>query len=302
MNKYKIFILVVLAVVCGICFFIFNQKIRVSVIIPVYNSEKYLETCLDSLEKQTLDGIEFVVINDGSTDKSYEIMQRYAKKDKRFKIYSKENEGVGKARNMGLKLAKGEYVGYLDSDDYVSKNYFAELYKVAKKYDADVSVISSFFRFKDNYFQSSKTLADKFVKQNVYFVDDISFEVGNLGQQWDKIYKKSFLDRYNIKSYDERLWFEDEWFSSMVALYANKIAFTDKGDYYYRYNPTGITQSLSLNKNVFEKGLVLYQKLIDNVNLMNTNQEKKKEIIGKINKKIEWYEATYNKNNHLYQN
>ena len=302
MNKYKIFILVVLAVVCGICFFIFNQKIRVSVIIPVYNSEKYLETCLDSLEKQTLDGIEFVVINDGSTDKSYEIMQRYAKKDKRFKIYSKENEGVGKARNMGLKLAKGEYVGYLDSDDYVSKNYFAELYKVAKKYDADVSVVSSFFRFKDNYFQSSKTLADKFVKQNVYFVDDISFEVGNLGQQWDKIYKKSFLNRYNIKSYDERLWFEDEWFSSMVALYANKIAFTDKGDYYYRYNPTGITQSLRLNKNVFEKGLVLYQKLIDNVNLMNTNQEKKKEIIGKINKKIEWYKATYNKNNHLYQN
>ena len=114
--------------------------------------------------------------------------------------------------------------------------------------------------------------------------------------------KQTFLDRYNIKSYDERLWFEDEWFSSMVVLYANRIAFSDRGIYYYRYNLTGITQSLKLNKNIFEKGLLLYQKLIDNVNLMSVNQEKKKEIMGKINKKIEWYKSTYNKNNRLYIN
>jgi glycosyltransferase involved in cell wall biosynthesis len=125
----------------------------VSVIVPVYNSEKYLETCLNSLEKQTLDSIEFIVIDDGSTDKSYEIMQKYAKKDKRFKIYSKENEGVGKTRNLGIKLAKGEYIGFVDSDDYVSNDYFGELYNVAKKYDADVSITSNVIYVKGNEHQ-----------------------------------------------------------------------------------------------------------------------------------------------------
>lgn len=123
---------------------------KVSVILPVYNTEKYLDKCLISIKKQTLKSIEFIVIDDGSTDKSYEIIQKYAKNDKRFRIFHQKNKGVGKTRNFGIKKAKGKYIGFIDSDDYVSSNYFEELYNITEKYGADIGVITHTIKFSDN--------------------------------------------------------------------------------------------------------------------------------------------------------
>lgn len=104
---------------------------KVSVIIPVYNSEKYLEKCLNSLIKQTLEDIEIVCINDGSTDNSLEILNAYAKKDRRIKVLSQKNLKQGAARNNGLKIAQGEFISFVDSDDWVDFDYLEKLYNAA---------------------------------------------------------------------------------------------------------------------------------------------------------------------------
>ena len=100
---------------------------KVSVIIPVYNTSKYLDKCIDSLVNQTLDDIEFIMVNDGSTDNSKEIIEKWVKKDKRIKLYNKENGGQASARNLGLTKAEGEYIAFLDSDDYISYDMYKTL-------------------------------------------------------------------------------------------------------------------------------------------------------------------------------
>lgn len=109
--------------------------IKVSIIIPVYNTEKYIRKCLESAINQTLTDIEIICINDGSTDNSLSILYEYAAKDSRIRVFTKANEGVAKARNLGLRHARGEYVGFIDSDDFVDEKYFEELYNYGPQYD-----------------------------------------------------------------------------------------------------------------------------------------------------------------------
>ena len=125
------------------------NNIKVSVIVPVYNAEKYLRYCLNSLKSQTLSNIEFICVNDGSTDKSLEILNEYAKNDSRFIVLNQENRGSGQARNNALKIAQGEYIGFVDSDDIVSKNYFKALYTASKNGKYDIVATSKIKLFKD---------------------------------------------------------------------------------------------------------------------------------------------------------
>lgn len=101
---------------------------KISIIVPVYNTEKFLEKCLNSLINQTLKDIEIICINDGSTDKSLQILEKFANKDKRIQIINQTNSGLSVARNIGIKKAKGEYIGFVDSDDWVDLNFFEQLY------------------------------------------------------------------------------------------------------------------------------------------------------------------------------
>lgn len=259
-----------------------RKPVKVSVIVPVYNSEDYVYECLRSLGKQTLKEIEFIVIDDGSLDGSLEIMKNFMKKDKRFRVYSQDNKGVGKTRNRGLELARGEYVGFVDSDDFVNEDYFLKLYEGAKKYDADVSVIEKVTRFDHKQVQTNNTFGGDYLQKGVEVIDDMSYLVGNMGQQWDKIYKKSFLVEHNIRCLERRLWFEDEWFSSLGALYAKKIAFVKGAQYFYRYNASGITQSSYMNRKVFMDGLALYEALEQEVRKAKFDSKKEKMIIDNI--------------------
>ena len=113
---------------------------KISIIVPVYNTEKYLEKCLNSLISQTLEDIEILCINDGSTDNSIKILEQYANRDSRIKIINKKNAGVSAARNTGISQAKGEYLGFVDSDDYVDLNFYEKLYNTAKEYNASIAV------------------------------------------------------------------------------------------------------------------------------------------------------------------
>lgn len=116
--------------------------VKVSIIVPVYNVEKFLEKCLDSLVNQTLHDIEIICINDGSTDKSLEILKSFANKDKRITVIDKQNEGPSVARNVGLEKAQGEYIGFVDSDDWVDLDFYEKLYNSAINNGADISTAS----------------------------------------------------------------------------------------------------------------------------------------------------------------
>lgn len=114
--------------------------VKVSIIVPFFNTEKYIEKCLNSLVNQTLSDIEIICVNDGSTDNSMITVRRFALKDSRIKIIEQQNLKQGAARNNGMKIAQGEYIGFVDSDDWVDLDYFERLYNAAKKYDSDIAL------------------------------------------------------------------------------------------------------------------------------------------------------------------
>ncbi len=122
-----------------------NESISVSIVVPVYNAAQYLKKCLDSIVNQTLTNIEIIIIDDGSTDGSTEICKKYAAKDSRIIYYKKENEGLAAARQDGIERASGEYVGFVDSDDWLELNMYERMFSVAKENNADVVFCNCFF-------------------------------------------------------------------------------------------------------------------------------------------------------------
>ena len=127
---------------------IIMEKIKISVIVPVFNAEKYLKMCLNSLVSQTLKNIEIICIDDGSTDNSLAILDKFKSKDDRIKIIKQKNYGVSMARNNGISEAQGEYIGFVDADDWVDKDFFEKLYNAAQKYNADIATAGYYTRGK----------------------------------------------------------------------------------------------------------------------------------------------------------
>ena len=146
------------------------NKPKNSVIVPVYNVEKYLKECLDSLVNQTLQDFGIICINNGSTDGSLNILKEYAQKDKRIKIINQENKGLSAARNCGIEVATGEYIGFIDSDDYVDINFYENLYKRGKETDSDIVVCEYMCRFKDKDKKFVKLGHAKFFNQTDYIL------------------------------------------------------------------------------------------------------------------------------------
>jgi len=218
------------------------EDIKISIIIPVYNVEKYLEQCLDSIVNQTLEDIEIICINDGSTDNSSKILETYKEKDKRIKIIRKKNEGLGAARNTGMEYVKGDYIGFVDSDDWVSHNMFEKLYNNAKKFDSDV-VMCPVNVFDENSGEISsdkpyytlecfdKSFDNRFF--NHFEAKDFFFGIAVMA--FNKIYKKSFLEKLNVK-FPEGLLFEDNPFFYETFLSANRVSLIRDFVYYYRTN------------------------------------------------------------------
>lgn len=208
---------------------------KISVVVPVYNVEKYLKECIDSIINQTLEDIEIICVNDGSTDSSLEILNDYAKKDSRIIVINKSNSGYGHTMNMGLNAATGEYVGIIESDDFADKNMFEDLYKLAKESDADI-VKGDWYNYwsknkfarKNNRISSAKTLKLTNAKQDKSLLR-INPSV------WSAIYKKEFLNKYNIRFLETPgASYQDLAFSFKVFALAEKVILTDKAYLYYR--------------------------------------------------------------------
>ena len=201
---------------------------KVSVIIPVYNTAKYLRKCLDSVINQTLKDIEIICINDGSSDNSIEILREYKQKDSRIIIIDKENEGAGIARNKGLDIAQGEYLGFVDSDDYVDLNFFEKLYNKAKESNYDIVKGNYVVVLEDG--EINKTNEIKKIKKEIKY-SKIPYE-SFCSSWWSAIYKTSMIDKYNIR-FSQIRQKEDIPFLYNSICVAECFAVIDAVKYYY---------------------------------------------------------------------
>ena len=211
---------------------------KVSVIIPVYNAETYLRECLDSVASQTLSDIEIICVNDGSTDSSPEILREYASRDDRFVIIDKQNEGYGRGMNDGFDRASGEYIGIVESDDYILPEMYEELYDRAVKHDLDL-IKADFYRFHDEGNRRVSLYAHMVKGGNAYNTvidpkeDDRVFK--NLINTWSGIYKRSFLQENNIRhNTTPGASFQDNGFWFQTFARADRIMFVDKAYYMNR--------------------------------------------------------------------
>ncbi|MDO5437296.1 MAG: glycosyltransferase family 2 protein [bacterium] len=209
-----------------------KKEIKVSVIVPVYNTGKYLERCLESIVFQTLNDIEIIIVNDGSVDNSAKIIEKFLP-DKRVIYIKQENKGQGAARNKGLGFAKGEYISFIDSDDYIDNDFLEKLYKAAERNQADIAA-SSIIRKRET-FEKWRILYEKTsVKEDLNEI----FKAVNYPDQsyvWNKLYKKSFLDSINFK-FEENVYYEDVTALSYILLNCKKLVCVSDTNYYYMVN------------------------------------------------------------------
>ena len=243
----------------------------ISVIIPVYNTDKYLSYCLDSLIKQTISEIEIICVNDCSSDNSKQIIKEYAIKDKRIiLIDNKIKHGAGISRNIGLKIAKGEYIFFMDSDDYISNNFLEELYNTAKKYNSDYVSSLNIYDVVD-----SKECVSHLNKVHFLNNDDLegisSANIKNLSptdketieeSTWSKLWRREFLINNNIY-YSSILCYQDteQFFKSLI--HKPKISFNHKPIYYYRQHIHTISTKKNSDINYFKTLFVLLINCID---------------------------------------
>lgn len=219
---------------------------KVSVIVPIYNVEAYLDHCLATIEKQTFRDFEVLLINDGTPDNSMAIAARYAQRDGRFKIFNKENGGLSDARNYGLERAQGEYIVFVDSDDYLHEDYLQELYRQCTEHEADMA----YCRFLHTYLKSGIKMLSMNPRKSVIERDKAMKMLirDNLmhSYAWNKMYKRSlFMDndiRYPI------MYFEDVATTARLLFHANKIAVSDRYLYYYVRRAGSIMSTMNAKK------------------------------------------------------
>ena len=219
-----------------------NINPKVSIIVPTYNNEIYLEKCLFSLVEQTLKEIEIIVVNDSSTDNTLSILNLFAEYDKRFKVISQSHSKQGAARNKGMEFATGEYIGFVDSDDWVDLDYFEKLYNTAKKYNSDIALATN-VRIGNGKTKKRLNITNEVFVTSLQEKIDISNQVKNPCST-NKIYRKSMLEENNI-TWQEGCYCEDKLFTIQAVYYANAIVSVPSINYYYYRNPNSTVNSKS---------------------------------------------------------
>lgn len=213
----------------------------ISIIVPVYNVEKYVGKCIESILHQTYADFELILVNDGSTDTSYEICCKYAEKDERIRLINKENGGLSSARNRGIDVCKGDFITFVDSDDYISKFMLSELYKYIIENSADISMCSfkrveEFEEIKDIKVSGEiEILSSRNCFERIY-----SSQVDEFTVAWGKLYKRKLFE--NIR-YPEGKIHEDEFVTYKLFYAANKIVYLNRKLYFYLIRSQSIMHS-----------------------------------------------------------
>ena len=270
---------------------------KVSVIIPVYNVEKYLRECLDSVINQTLSDMEIICINDGSTDKSLGILKEYAEKDSRIKIIIQENQGQGVARNNAIEAAQGEYLVFVDPDDFLD----SEALEVINKSFSDSAVDIIQFDYlvcSEDGANNRQRVFKKRAKRyfNLNLLNDKVFNWQEVGKKsieglslfcWDKAYKTTFIKENNIKFAPTKNG-EDHIFSISANLLANKILYINKSFYHYRTRLKSITNSASIESFCVFKNIELLKQFLITNNLIEEYKSSLDEYVSSV---LSWHIA-----------
>ena len=225
------------------------MKEKISVIVPCYSVEKYLNRCVDSILNQTYENLEVLLIDDGSTDKTYELCEAYLNKDNRVKVIHQKNMGLSGARNTGIENATSSYYVFIDSDDEILKDMIEVLYDLLKKYEADISCCSYLELFSE---EDEAKINDQ-VKEEIKVLDgDDKYNFAPYYTvQWNKLFKKEIFR--DIK-YPLGMYHEDEFVVHKEAYNANKIVCTNKRLYKYYRNPESITRNPT-NEKIYHAAL-----------------------------------------------
>lgn len=208
---------------------------KISVIVPVYNSSEFLRTCLDSLVSQTLKDLEIIVIDDCSTDNSLSILNEYAQKYPQIRVFhNQQNIGQGATRNRGIKLSTGEYIGFVDSDDYINPRMFEDMYHETIIHNQpDIVTTGIVFVKNDCYANTDLSYFEHNSGREIDFISNQDALCDESPAVWNKIFKKSFLGDY--KFLENCLW-EDVAFTFSKLIEAGKVIRLDNNDYFYRRN------------------------------------------------------------------
>lgn len=224
-----------------------TAAVAISVIIPIYNVEKFLPRCLDSVIKQSFSNIEIICINDGSTDKSGKILAKYAADDPRFLVITQENQGLSVSRNNGLEVASGNYVFFLDADDYLHPQALEIFYKTAQKSECPVVISSTFCRLGKDSLNSKK-----YVTENLPFkiccrpLCDLYKHRLISAVVWNKLFRTSAIRRFR---FIEGIYYEDWPFTACVFSEISRFAMINEKLYYYNTSsPSIIRSSFSIKK------------------------------------------------------
>ncbi len=252
---------------------IIEDNVFISVIVPVYNAEKYLDRCLQSILAQTYTYYEIILINDGSTDTSEDICEKYVRKDKRIRIIQKENSGVAITRNIGLEVAKGRYISFIDSDDYIKPDMFEKMIMKAKHNDSDMVMCKYFIDnageihtatmdyhetydgwlsikegllklYYEEHHNGLYSLCNKLIKRSIYVENDISFDVS--------------LRRG-----------EDAWFIFQCLKHCRRVDFIP-GAFYYYYQNTGSIMH-TIYEDQYEKWVYMRKLLLEENKILKIN-------------------------------
>ena len=214
----------------------------VSIIVPIYNSEKYLTDCLESIINQTYKNLEIILIDDGSTDNSKRICETFVKNDKRVVYIRKTNGGISSARNKGLDICNGQYICFVDSDDMIDKNYIMDFMNCLQK---NVDMLSCcFLKFSKNVF------SDNIVKN----YKKVSYDINNKyklllstskGYVWNKLYKRDIIIKYNIRFNEKISMCEDLEFNFNYLKYCNYVIYIENQNYFYRVSSNSISKKMN---------------------------------------------------------
>ncbi len=245
-----------------------ERNIKISVVIPVYNTADYIEECLDSLYIQEYKDIEYILIDDGSTDNSLEVCQKYADKDERFVVIHKENGGPSSARNLAMSVAKGEYITFADSDDSLVDNAYTIIDSLLRKHNNPDMLIFGANLFPNN---APKYLCDLVTTRDIVyeqFTPELLYnEVGARPFLWLQVIKRSIITDNNMTMDEEMNLGEDQLFQIMTIPFAKKVVFSAQKLYNYRWNRTNSLMN-NYNEQLVKKLLVhvrLVEKVFENI-------------------------------------
>lgn len=245
-----------------------NQPL-ISVIVPVYNCEMYLNQCVESIINQTYSNLEIVLVDDGSTDDSGKICDEYSEKDHRVVVLHTVNGGAASARNKGLNVAKGEYITFVDSDDWIESDMYHSMLELLKNNSADVAKVGFIKEYENN---SSIVLGNEY--DGIYLKDEavkkfLYHENEFCGGVWDKLYKRELFD--NVR-FPEKLITEDYYVNALIYANLNRIAVSSKAYYHYRMQENSVCHQ-PVNSHTFDE-IETAKKLIDYYKENNVAQQK----------------------------